>query len=158
MFNTRMIIAVGLLMLVAPVWSAEVQEFLGNGVNNIVMQTVTGDTCVTADADGETAMEITVRLQQRAHLLVSFTFEWGSLDVGEEGLLSFGVDGGSTAGTAEWGFAGTTSSRTSGNLMWAFADVPSGEHTVAVGARVEGGDTSAELNDCGLTVMVLKRD
>jgi hypothetical protein len=87
-----------------------------------------------------------------------FSNEWGGLETGEEGLLSFTVDGGSTAGSAEWGFAGTPITRTSVNLTWAVANVPAGKHTVAAGARVEGGDLSAQLNDCGLTVMVIGKE
>ena len=119
------------------------------------MQTLTGDTCANVDADGETAMALILPLPKRSHLLISFTFEWGGLETGQEGLLSFTVDGGSTDSSAEWGFAGTAISRTSGNLTWAFANVPAGKHTVAAGARVEGGNLSAELNDCGFTVMVI---
>jgi hypothetical protein len=70
------------------------------------MQTLTGDTCANVDADGETAMALILPLPKRSHLLISFTFEWGGLDTGQEGLLSFTVDGGSTDSSAEWGFCG----------------------------------------------------
>lgn len=158
MKRSGILTTLSLFCLVAPAWSAEVEQFHGRGPSKVFMQTVTGDTCVTADADGETAMAQTLTLFERSHLLISFTFEWGSLVTGEEGLLSFTVDDGATASSAEWGFAGTGISRTSGNLTWAFANVPAGRHTVAAGARVEGGDTSAELNDCGFTVTVIRRD
>jgi hypothetical protein len=139
MTHARLFTAVWLVWLAVPVWSAEVQQFRGEGPSRVLMQTVTGDTCATANAGGVTAMSLTLAL-------------------GEEGLLSFTVDEGSTAGSSEWGFSGTDITRTSGTLTWAFANIPAGKHTVAVGARVEGGDTAAELNDCGFTVMVIERE
>jgi hypothetical protein len=158
MTHARLFTAVWLVWLAVPVWSAEVQQFRGEGPSRVLMQTVTGDTCATANAEGVTAMSLTFGLPQRSHLWLSFTFEWGSLALGEEGLLAFTMDGGSTAGSSEWGFSGTDITRTSGTLTWAFANIPAGKHTVAVGARVEGGDTAAELNDCGFTVMVIERE
>jgi hypothetical protein len=157
MKRSTILTALLLVSLATPVWSAEIQQFRGQGPSKVFMQTLTGDTCAHPDADGEIAMARTLTLSERSHLLVSFTFEWGGLEADEEGLLSFTVDGGSTAGSAEWGFAGTTTTRTSGNLTWAFADVPAGKHTVAAGGRVENGDLSADLNDCGFMVMVIPR-
>jgi hypothetical protein len=157
MKRSSILTALLLVYLAAPVWSAEIKQFRGQGPSRVFMQTLTGDTCANVDADGETAMARTLTLSERSHLLISFTFEWGGLDTDEEGLVSFTVDGGSTDSSAEWGFAGTTITRTSGNLTWAFANVPVGTHTVAAGARVEGGNLSAELNDCGFTVMVIER-
>jgi hypothetical protein len=146
-----------LVSLAAPVWAAEIQQFRGRP-SKVFMQTLTEDTCARVDADGETPMALTLTLAERSHLLISFTFEWGGLDPGEEGLLSFTVDGGSTAASAEWGFAGTATTRTSGNLTWAFANIPAGQHSIAAAARIEGGNLSAELNDCGFTVMVIEKN
>jgi hypothetical protein len=132
-----------------------VDAFEGRDVRRVLLQTVTGDTCATADEDGEVALAQDLTLARRAHVIVSFTFEWGSLAAGEEGLISL------TAGSqssAEWGFAGVVSTRTSSTITWAFADVPRGPLTVAAQGRVEGGDTSAELNDCGLIVTILERE
>jgi hypothetical protein len=145
-----------LLALAGLSWSAAPDFFQGKKVSQVLMQTVTDATRVTADADGETALELKVALSKPAHLMVSFTVEWGNLATGEEGLLSFTVGGGETAGSAEWGFAGTGITRTSGSLTWAFADVPAGVHLVSAQARVEGGDESAELNDCALIVTVIE--
>jgi hypothetical protein len=151
--RTYVFSALCLLALAGLSWSAAPDFFQGKNVSQVLMQTVTGDTCVTADVDGETALELKVNLSKAAHLLVTFTFEWGSLVPGEEGLLSFAAG---SAGSAEWGFAGTDITRTSGSLAWAFPNVPKGVQLVAVSARVEGGDTSAELNDCALIVTVIE--
>lgn len=119
---------------------------------NVFMQRLPGETCLNVGAEGQEAMSQTLTLRQTSDLLVYFTFEWGSLQVGEEGLLSFAV---ATEGSGEWSFAGVEITRTSGTLMYSFADVPRGTHTLAAHARVHGGDFSAELNECAMTVFVI---
>jgi hypothetical protein len=114
--------------------------------NLVFTKTTTGE-C----SDGD--MSQTLTLNQKSRLLVSFTFEWGGLEDGEEGLLSPSLDGGFA--TFEWGFVGHTVPRTSGTVTWSFTNVPRGSHTVAFNARVEGGDEDSGLNECALTVIVV---
>jgi hypothetical protein len=94
MKRSSILTALLLVYLAAPAWSAEIKQFRGPGPSRVFMQTLTGDTCANVDADGETAMALTLPLPKRSHLLISFTFEWGGLEAGEEGLVSFSVDGG----------------------------------------------------------------
>ena len=112
--------------------------------------------CLEFGAVGEDVMTQTVTLHRESNLLVLFTFEWGALDVDQEGLLHFTLDGQAPA-PFEWGFAGSAISRTSGTVTWSFTDVPAGTHTVAARARVEGGDVSAGLNECALTIFAFPR-
>jgi hypothetical protein len=101
-------------------------------------------------------MSQTVTLHRASNLLVYFTFEWGALEAGEEGLLEFALDGvnASPESPFEWGFAGNVIPHSSGTVTWSFADVPAGTHMVAARGRVQGGDLNALLDDCALTVFV----
>ena len=112
-----------------------------------------GAICLEFGAIGEDVMTQTVTLLHASNLLVLFTYEWARLDLDQEGLLHFTLDGQAPA-PFEWGFAGSSISRTSGTVTWSFTDVPAGTHTVAARARVEGGDLSAGLNECAMTVFV----
>jgi hypothetical protein len=121
---------------------------------NVFLQTRGNDVCLNVTADGQDAMTQTVTLHTQSSLVLYFTFEWGSLSSDEEGLLAPTLD--SSGSPFEWGFVGNDISRTSGTVMWSFANVPAGTHTVGFGARLQGGDVSAELNDCALTVFVVR--
>ena len=115
----------------------------------------------TVDENGGTVIQQDVHLTEQSHLLVSFTSEWGALNVREEGLLSISLDGQSDP--FEWGASGTAISRTSGTWTWMFFDVAPGHHSVEVSARVDAtppgttvpNEGSADLNDPALTVMVI---
>ncbi len=120
--------------------------------SDVFMKTESG-TCLAVGAEGRDAMTQTLTLARESDLLLYFTFEWGSLNLDEEGLLSRRLD--DTPPPFEWSFAGNAFSRTSGTVMWSFADVPAGTHNVAAHARLEGGDLSAQLNGCALTVFVI---
>jgi len=120
--------------------------------SDVFMKTHSG-TCLAVAAEGQDALARTLTLPRESDLLLYFTFEWGSLNLDEEGLLSPKLD--EAFSSFEWSFAGNAFSRTSGTVMWSFAAVPAGTHTVAAHARLEGGDLSAQLNGCALTVFVI---
>lgn len=158
MDNVKTLACVFVVCAAPPVCAQENERFRGEEPEKTYMQTLTGSTCLGVGIDSLTAMVQRVAFEERSHLSISFTFEWGRLESDEEGLLSMSVDDGAAGSSAEWGFAGTDLSRTSGNLTWAFPNVPAGVHKVAVHARVEGGDGEADLNDCGLTLFVIPKD
>lgn len=132
----------------------------GGPPTRVYMQKQPGES-VWVDENGANVMEQQVDLGATSHLIVSFTSEWGRLDISEEALLSFYLDGESD--TQEWGIAGTRITRTSGTWTWVFYDVPAGSHTLQVSARIDAtppGSTqpregSADANDPVLTVTVI---
>ena len=124
------------------------------------------DTCAVADVLGANPMPTAVTVEGASHLLVSFTSEWGRLDIREEGLLAFEILVGDNVVAStpfEWGVAGTRTTRTTATVTWAFDNVSAGDYTVRMSARVdatpaggtEGGALSADLNECALTVSVV---
>jgi len=125
---------------------------LGSPPREVLMKTRSG-TCLSVAAQGQHALTQTLTLPRESNLLLYFAFEWGSLNPDEEGLIAPTLDG--PESPFEWSFAGNAFSRTSGTVMWSFANVPAGTHTVGPIARLEGGDLSAQLNECALTVFVV---
>jgi hypothetical protein len=112
------------------------------------------------------AMPTAVSVTQTSHLLVTFTGEW-ALDPGVEGLLGFYLNGDDLQGHQdwtpfEWGQPGSRTTHTTRSVMWTFRNVPAGDYSVTVTARVDpnppgpGGEkTSALLDNCSLTVFVM---
>jgi hypothetical protein len=130
----------------------------GGTPSEVFMQTHP-DTCLTAGPeDGQIALEQDFTLSQESHVLVYITFEWGRLNVSEDGHVNIRLDGGGPFDDVEpWRFSGTTTTRTSGTIMWTFNNVAASDHVVQMFARVtrSGGTPSADLNDCAMTVFVI---
>jgi hypothetical protein len=129
----------------------------GGTPTEVFMQTHP-DTCLAVGPNDQTAMEQDFTLSDASHVLIYFTFEWGRLSSGEDGHIIPRLDGGGPFnGVEAWRFSGTTTTRTSGTIMWTFDNVAAGDHEVQVFARVSRGLSapSADLNDCALTVFVI---
>jgi hypothetical protein len=159
------VIAVSAVMLPG-IGFGETSTFRGGSPSDVFMQTNPGF-CATVDGSGGSVIQQEVTLSEESHLLVYFTFEWGTLSQTLEGLVDIPLlasDGTVISGSQEWGFAGSSMPRTSGTVMWSFDGVLPGTYTVHGAARVDatpagghpvGGAISAGLNECALTVFVL---
>jgi hypothetical protein len=129
----------------------------GGSPSDVYTQTDPG-TCLNAVFNGQTAMEQFVDLAVPSHVVAYFTFEFARLTTHERGHISMSLDGGPEVPVEGWRFSGTTSTHTSGTVMWTFDNVAPGHHRVNMFGRVAAiGDTdrsSADLNSCALTVLV----
>jgi len=129
----------------------------GGTPSEVFMQTHP-DTCLNVGPNDEIALEQDFTLNEESHVLVYMTFEWGQLNASEDGHVIIRLDGGGPFdGVEAWRFSGTTTTRTSGTIMWTFDNVAAGDHRVQMFARVTRGlaTPSADLNDCALTVFVI---
>jgi len=135
-------------------------ESHGGTPSGVFMQT-NPDVCAVVGLDEETAMEQQLTLASPSHLLVYFSYGWGSLGTHEEGKLAIRLDGqGPTLN-----FPGNPPGRQAGTLMFSFANVGAGSHTVDVSARVDpipssehppvAPKTAAGVGPCALTVFVM---
>lgn len=104
---------------------------------------------------GGTAMAQTLTLRSRATLLLYFSATWSKLQEGDLGALAPTLDG-NFLDSHQWEFAGPGLPITA-TVMWPFADVSPGTHTVAFEVAEEGpnGDRDLSVNACAMTVFVI---
>jgi len=131
----------------------------GGSPSDVFMQT-NPDVCVVVGLEPETALEQQLTLARPSHL-VYFSYGWGSLDTNEEGKLGITLDGQGPT----FNFPGNLAGRQAGTLMFSFANVGAGPHTVDVSARVDpipsdgqppvAPKTAAGVGPCALTVFVI---
>lgn len=137
------------------------QEVFGHGgtPTDVYTQTFDAAYCgnVQLNQGGQTLMEQSFTLEAESNVVVWFTFQFGFENPRQEGLLAFGLDGGSM--NNEWGIAapGSTTAqsfsvRQSTTLSWSFDNVAPGPHRVTAFGRVSTG--LAGLNTCAMTVLV----
>lgn len=117
------------------------------------------DVCLSATNQTGVALEQEITVPSESHVLVFFTTRWGRLGSGEEGSVSFALDQDETFG---WNMPGSQITRTTQTPMWTFANIQPGTHMVRAFANVTrssqfgavGGQPSADLTECALTVFV----
>ena len=149
--------AVVALVVAIPVVAISQQTSrVGGSPSNVYTQTLS-HVCLNAGKETGVAMEQEITLGEDSQVLVYFTTRWGRLDTHEEGTVSLGLDEAETFG---WGMPGSHITRTTQTVMWTFADVQPGSHTVRVFARVDlpgapGGRVEADLTECALTVFAI---
>jgi len=131
-----------------------------------VFTTTEPEGCALVDTAGTSTMLTLVNVAATSNLLVYFSSESSGLNTNSELLLSFAVNddtGHFVVGTPfEWGLSSSPRTHDSGTVMWSFNDVQPGDYDVLVDARVDpvpgphgGGNPSAVLENCALTVFVI---
>jgi hypothetical protein len=132
------------------------QPVQGQSSRVYMQETPESGVCIATGPSSGYGFPLTLTLDHKSHLSLLFTGEFGGLDANEEGYLSFSLDGGPT-GSPGWSFTAPPEiTRDAATISWTFSDVPKGTHTVAVGARVAGGNQSGQIDRCSLTVTVIE--
>lgn len=158
-----LLVALAAAVVALPIVAAGVVRTVhGEGATDTYMTIDPSWRCANVTRGGVNPLPTAVNVAQTSHLLVTFTGEWAGLGQGAEGLLGFGIDdvrGGEfyRAFTPfEWGEAGHEGLHVTQSAMWTFKNVPAGDYTAMVSARVGGtGTKSAVLGNCAFAVSVM---